>query len=480
MRLHPLFFNNTEDVERLLNRLDLTTKDVNLLAQTFLVASDGNTYLLDDISHLSPMDIDSSRVIFPTKNGNTLTVADIKLALENNDQHLLDTLVHNKPLADMLVNKRLPTPSYLDLFSIVFPLISYQERTFEEHGIEEYLARCRAKLKPQIDPLNHQALTRDHLKFNIALAQLIHVTIAALHEVKIYQEKTFKLRKPSLALRQLLEKYETSLLEKEQYYQEKLNSSLDGQRLLIKLQPQLLDKLHLSNTEHIDKNILNAMIEQQTTYQNRWNTPYQIGHVVKHPHYFRAALTLYILEILALVAGGIHTFVIPGSGMSFNVVLYVLSTIAIGSISPVIMIKITEMLEQIEKTSLAKIQQAENIIDTCKSLLNLSEEKEYLNDFIINHSARISSIQTQLKMLTHGNHKDDIDNTLERLTGDTLNPTISLDEKPLKISRHDDNNDIEKQEEKPLSQPGRWARLFTTNLIKTTANASKTTRCLRK
>lgn len=153
--------------------------NADLLAQHFLVASDGNTYLLEDIQQLSEEEAVIIQVYFSTKDGkNRLTLAQVKKMIDKKEIAELSKLIHNKPLAEAL-SKLDPTPGRLLKvpefncailkYATVFPVLTPEEDSFEYYAIRDYVEkRCR-------HPITNQALSPEQLLPNHALQDLINV-----------------------------------------------------------------------------------------------------------------------------------------------------------------------------------------------------------------------------------------------------------------------------------------------------------------
>lgn len=236
MPLYPVQFIDGNDIFKLLTKLEelnhikLVQKDhgnkkvqthVNSLAQQLLVANDGNTYLLDDILHASEEEKQSSSLTFLARNH-------IHFRLYELDEELYEQLIHNYILAQMLssiifkpenklyIKLNLPIVSPTNFFTIIFPVITPCEISYDRYDIEGWLQYRLSKNQPYdypiaLDNQYESSLTPDSLIRNIATEQLIWIYL------QLSQKRRLLYGDEHSGLKQLIklnDHYELSLLHK--------------------------------------------------------------------------------------------------------------------------------------------------------------------------------------------------------------------------------------------------------------------------
>lgn len=186
MRLTSLNLNSLIAVKELLKKLSINSTTSDLLADHFLLASDGETYLVDDIKSLSQEAAAQDLAIsFNTKDGQSLSLYDVYEALQNSNEAVLENLIYNKPLADMLVTRDSPLNALF--FPIIFPVTSYLENTHEELEIKGFLDYCKKNELALCDPYLNKPLGSEQLIPNLALQRLIKFKIDYL--IGLHQKK---------------------------------------------------------------------------------------------------------------------------------------------------------------------------------------------------------------------------------------------------------------------------------------------------
>ncbi len=158
--------------------LDQTHPTIFGVAKTLIVATTGDTFFLADIVSAADDDPSCEVLVFPCKNGGTMTMAEIKTAIAANNKKQLNRLIHNKPLANCLAATDPETGLFYPGFvpkcrlmdiPLSVPMITAMEDSFEEYYLGSYLQKY--KYHPQQRPA--QLLNKDLILPNIALEKLI-------------------------------------------------------------------------------------------------------------------------------------------------------------------------------------------------------------------------------------------------------------------------------------------------------------------
>lgn len=439
---------------------EVLAADINLqdnldeLTWQLVIATDGNTYLLGDIQELTDEEVFASDLYFVTADGAPRSIIDVRKALENQNADLLDELIHNEPLAEMLITKLPPQPSYLsfllDLFPVVFPVTSYLENTWEEHVIEDYLLHCRNnrieetapivtyqsvtrknrsedreeikekeieenEKKPTFTPVT---LTRKHLLPNIALQQLIQTRILFLENVRreILNEVEHRInpgRKLTAKLdriNRILEEYEKSLLEKHIYFRGRKESfekwQAECQQYINKM-PELenksIEELNIINAKH------NARKRKWTLIANiarrAWQNPYLLPAI-------HGMMILSNFMMLFGFGGAMSDLFLVKMNLNFFLTVMVVSAGA-GVLSMFMAASGLSMLQTLEIFSLNLTDQIKKIEDMIHSLIILSEEKDFIENFMEGYESKMQAIDNQLQIISVPNSTDTILNILQ-------------------------------------------------------------------
>jgi hypothetical protein len=242
--IKPIQFSGTKDIHQLIhvlqkNDLIRILNDSQIEADTaglsrhFLVANDGQTYLLEDIQQLSKEEAAESNISFKTKNNqeekSLIEVWKIIRRIDKQPAHLKFDIpwICNKPLAEALTTID-PSPDRLlnlippqcffgkEVFPLVFPVITPQERTYEGNRIKDWLNWCTRKEKETRypEPSNNSPLTESDLLPNVALEQLISVNFQQEQQEKkkqllfIINEIQQERRLPTQKVKQLIQNLE--------------------------------------------------------------------------------------------------------------------------------------------------------------------------------------------------------------------------------------------------------------------------------
>lgn len=176
--LTPITLDDQESVNALAKRLaDLELNTEDLIAEHLLVASNGETYLLDDITDFTEEDLQGesfNHIRFPCRpaGSKSRSALDIK-----KDPNLVKSLIRNKSLAEALKKVKSTVPT-LDLDEVpacpintvlFFPVIDIEEHHFDQAAIESWL------INPQHHtcPISRAPLSVNDLIPNLALEDLI-------------------------------------------------------------------------------------------------------------------------------------------------------------------------------------------------------------------------------------------------------------------------------------------------------------------
>lgn len=212
MLLKEIQFKKTDDVYSLVKKLaekniltlDNDGKIVSIDADQFLVAENGNTYILHDILALSNEAANSLDFKFLGKDGNKYSSKDIRskikdtklLLLQNNA--LVNSLLTAKlslPEVKKIKGKKSPHKTPQKLLNIIvdkcpithgnfiFPVVANSGHDFERYAINQWL------LSHTTNPITNLRLTNQDLVPNNALKDLIWVNFNQRQTYKYFLKK---------------------------------------------------------------------------------------------------------------------------------------------------------------------------------------------------------------------------------------------------------------------------------------------------
>lgn len=152
--------------------------DITALASELIVGNDGETYCAADMAQLNAIS-PASTLLFNTKSGKSVTLAELHAALRQKDQSVIQDCIHNKPLAEALMSYDLITGLFLkspecDLMNmpLLLPLISRHEDKMESYMLVKFMHDHH-----HAHPYTGQKLRYNQLLVNQALRQLIAVEL---------------------------------------------------------------------------------------------------------------------------------------------------------------------------------------------------------------------------------------------------------------------------------------------------------------
>lgn len=442
MLARPIRFSKPEDIDLLLATYGEQRESLDFLTKQFVIATNGNTYSLDGISWVSDEEIETSDLYFPTKSGTQYSVFEVRKAMLHGDTILLDELVHNKPLAKMLITGTPPSPSVLDVLPLVFPVISDAGNTYEQHAIEDFLEHCRKQRLKQRDPFTDLPLSKKQIFINRALEQLIHVQIRDLKNLKRELSEEYKIN-PTRKLKtrlnginKILEQYKTSLLYKRMYYQDKKKYEIDvWQRDYHHFKGMMDETPELRDKGLPELKLLNPKYRISV---QRWRAIEDIARRIQDQICFKVGFfaTLAILSILS-ISGSELIFASDPNPVNWLLLKYA------GYAAAALPVFLTPtpivMLSQYRANKLSSI---ENIITNMISLL---KEKVSVQDFMERYAARVLAIDEQLSLISSA---DDEDIIFQDLLGEKLDEgkKFALDEEP-PFEQDNGDRDLEPDEE---------------------------------
>lgn len=211
MRLRLVQFNTVNDIHDLLELLHtkrllrfreykqgiISIKaDLDQLAKCLLMASDGNTYFIDNLALLRH-DESITNVNFLTKKNISVNVHTMKkYQIKHSD------FIFNRPLAATLMsieysndnlydlNMKWPQTTLRVIFPVIYPVTTDRENTYDRYEINDWLAYRSNKHLPLTHPKpNHKrltnALSHTDIFTNVALQQLIRVNVQLIAEKKL-------------------------------------------------------------------------------------------------------------------------------------------------------------------------------------------------------------------------------------------------------------------------------------------------------
>lgn len=142
MKLLPLQFHSQKKTNAFLRLLkDRSLTEVTQLREHLLVATNGETYFLDDIDSLDPTNHSKKNIQFPSKNGRLYSIQELQKEYRVKKNLASLSLIYNKPQAEMLVSflnrkVRIPYDPIHKLFPILFPIITAAEVSYEKRSLK--------------------------------------------------------------------------------------------------------------------------------------------------------------------------------------------------------------------------------------------------------------------------------------------------------------------------------------------------------
>lgn len=224
--------------------------------QKCIVATNGDTYLLDDMALLSDADANEMELKFPTKDGKHLSVLEIRSAIQTKDRELLASLVHNAPLVHML-EKIQPfdlykTPLMTSVLSrsmpIVSPVITVNECSHDGFDMRNWFNFHKTRSTAASEPGTvEKTLKKNQVFPNKALKDLIWFSYQqAEQDYKKLQENQNELNQEAITHRKIV-------FNKLKQKRELLEDKLLSQRIGLEQKIESLDNLTKEQEQALQK-----------------------------------------------------------------------------------------------------------------------------------------------------------------------------------------------------------------------------------